>query len=376
MKRKTHEEFLKEVYNQVGEEYTVKDIYININKHLLMRHEICGYEWEVTPANFLRNKSRCPLCNGKIKVTTTKFIKKLEDKYFGNVKLISDFTGLKNNITVKFIDCGHEHTTKAVNFLYKSNNGCNICNTNAKKTTEQFKQEVFQLVNDEYTVLGEYNGSHIKILIRHNICNHEYNVDPAEFLSGKRCPKCQHRSYKKTTEEFKEEVYNLVGSEYEILEEYIDTHTKILFKHNKCGTVYPVKPCKFIYGRRCPICNESHGEQEIRRILNTYNIYYIAQKIFDGLIGLGNGNLSYDFYLPQYNLLIEYQGEQHEKYTLGLHKSYNDFEKQLEHDRRKQEYAQNNNINLLEIWYWDFENIEEILQPIIYQQTKTTKEVI
>ena len=41
--------------------------------------------------------------------------------------------------------------------------------------------------------------------------------------------------------------------------------------------------------------------------------------------------------------------------------SKEDFERQLEHDRRKKEYAKQNNINLLEIWYYDIDNIEEIL---------------
>ena len=82
---------------------------------------------------------------------------------------------------------------------------------------------------------------------------------------------------------------------------------------------------------------------------------------YSGLLGLGNGLLSYDFYIPKLNLLIEYQGEMHERFVRGIHKSIKDFEKQQEHDRRKKVYAQNNNINLFEIWYYDFDNIEEIL---------------
>ena len=37
------------------------------------------------------------------------------------------------------------------------------------------------------------------------------------------------------------------------------------------------------------------------------------------------------------------------------------FARQQEHDRRKREYAKQNNIDLLEIWYWDYDNIEDIL---------------
>lgn len=79
------------------------------------------------------------------------------------------------------------------------------------------------------------------------------------------------------------------------------------------------------------------------------------------MIGLGNGSLSYDFYLPDYNLLIECQGEQHEHYCKGLHKTKKGFERQLEHDKRKREYAKQHNIKLLEIWYYDIDNIENIL---------------
>ncbi len=111
----------------------------------------------------------------------------------------------------------------------------------------------------------------------------------------------------------------------------------------------------------CPECNKPKGEKEVNKILCLYNIFFIPQKEFDGLLGLGDGNLSYDFYLPNYNLLIEYQGEQHEKYVPGLHKSKNKFKQQQEHDKRKKEYALKHNINLLEIWYYDFDNIEEIL---------------
>ena len=91
------------------------------------------------------------------------------------------------------------------------------------------------------------------------------------------------------------------------------------------------------------------------------------------MIGIGGKLLSYDFYLPEYNLLIEYQGEQHEKYISGIHVSYNNFKKQLEHDRRKKEYARNHNIELLEIWYYDFDNIEKILKKqLSYNITRKT----
>lgn len=78
------------------------------------------------------------------------------------------------------------------------------------------------------------------------------------------------------------------------------------------------------------------------------------------MLGVNGKKLSYDFYLPQYNLLIEFQGKQHEQpieYFGGEEK----FKTQQEHDKRKREYAKLHNINLLEIWHYDINNIEKIL---------------
>ena len=65
--------------------------------------------------------------------------------------------------------------------------------------------------------------------------------------------------------------------------------------------------------------------------------------------------------MPKYNLLIEFQGEQHERYVDIFYATENDFKKQQEHDKRKREYAEEHNIELLEIWYRDYEKIENIL---------------
>lgn len=110
----------------------------------------------------------------------------------------------------------------------------------------------------------------------------------------------------------------------------------------------------------CNDCNNSQLEEITKRILQKYNIEYISQKEYKGLLGLGGGNLSYDFYLPQYNTLIECQGIQHKKWIEGWI-TKEGFERQLEHDRRKKQYAIDHNINFLEIWYYDIDNIEEIL---------------
>lgn len=133
-----------------------------------------------------------------------------------------------------------------------------------------------------------------------------------------------------------------------------------------------VTPNKLQQGQHCTYCKISHGESVIRSILTKLSIEFEMQKRFDDLKGVGGRKLSYDFYLPTYNLLVEYQGEQHKKPVVfkGTNKktSLLSFKKQQEHDRRKCEYAKENNIELLEIWYWDFNNIEQILSEKIFSK--------
>ena len=107
----------------------------------------------------------------------------------------------------------------------------------------------------------------------------------------------------------------------------------------------------------------------IERVLNENNIKYESQKKYFDLLGTNGGQLSYDFYISDYNLLIEYQGIQHEV-PIDFFGGKEKFKKQKEHDRRKKEYAKEHNIQLLEIWY--NENIEQKLKETLNLETVET----
>lgn len=139
------------------------------------------------------------------------------------------------------------------------------------------------------------------------------------------------------------------------------TNDKYTWNCFVCGNEYRMIVKNRTNGNQhCPLCSESKGEKRIRKWLNENGIEFESQKEYQNLIGLSGGNLSYDFYIHKQNILIEYQGEFHDgsgnKYTKMK------LEVQQEHDKRKREYAKFHNINLLEIWHWDYENIEQILE--------------
>jgi hypothetical protein len=162
------------------------------------------------------------------------------------------------------------------------------------------------------------------------------------------CPFCSHH--------FPSEEYNLLVCNEELCkewnysrndrnpEEYCpNSNNCVWWTCKDCGNEWETR---ISYRNKqksgCPRCSKSKGEKIIKTILDSRGIYYIEQKEFIGLIGLKNGNLSYDFYLPKQNILIEYQGEFHD--GNGGNYIKKNLKKQQEHDRRKHEYAIENNI--------------------------------
>lgn len=120
-------------------------------------------------------------------------------------------------------------------------------------------------------------------------------------------------------------------------------------------------------GNGCPRCSESKGEKQLDIILTKYNILHDSQYTFDDLIGTGGGLLKFDVPIfwdeekTNLRMLIEYDGKQHFEWIKGM-MTKKAFEKLQIHDELKNQYCKNNNIKLLRIPYWDFDNIENILK--------------
>lgn len=57
-------------------------------------------------------------------------------------------------------------------------------------TTEEVKGRIEDLTGNEYLLLGNYVNAHTKILVKHSLCENEYEVTWNNFQKGTRCPKC------------------------------------------------------------------------------------------------------------------------------------------------------------------------------------------
>ena len=208
-----------------------------------------------------------------------------------------------------------------------------------------------------------------------NVGYHDsYEIKCHNFYNGYRCSYCNRNGGKVHPKDSFAQ-YHIENTDPNFIEKYWSTKNKnnpfeiapyshkrvwIKCQNNKKHKDYEVQCYDFTGGCRCGRCKESYGEREIAGWLDNKNIKYVREKTFNDLLGLGNEPLRFDFYLLDYNVLIEYQGEQHyepQDFFGGEEK----FIEQQEHDKRKREYAKLHNIKLLEISYKNFDNIIEIL---------------
>ncbi len=115
----------------------------------------------------------------------------------------------------------------------------------------EFIERIERQHGKEIKVLGEYKNKRTKVLVQHS-CGHVWEANPEPLWNGHGCPKCAN-NLRKDTPQFKKEVYDVAGDEYEVLGEYVNTHTPILFRHNVCGAEFEMSPNAFLHqGQRCP----------------------------------------------------------------------------------------------------------------------------
>lgn len=332
----------------------------------------CGNEFETNYDNFKNGKHQCNECGFKIRTNKrTKSDEQFKSEVYNLVRdeytFLQEYVNTETKIKCIHNKCGHIYSVKPANFLKGTR--CPQCmRPNYDRNTKQFKQDVYELVGDEYNILGTYSNAHTKVKLKHNECSYEWDVSPNSFLRGSRCPQC-FGNVPKTQEQFEQEVYELVGDEYIVLGKYTNAKTKIKMRHTLCGCKYHVEPTSFLQGTQCPQCTASRGEQAIREFLQSENIKFQPEYSFDDLLGVGGGLLRFDFAVFDSDileLLIEYDGIFH------YEQQYDEdgFKTLQIHDERKNQYCKDNDIPLLRIPYWEFDNIEIILEEWFYENKK------
>lgn len=239
-------------------------------------------------------------------MTHEEFLKVVRERTAGRIEVLSEYEGSLEKVSVKDTICGHEWEVVATRIT--KNYGCPTCGRYAgglkrRLTQEEVDNRVYSLEKGNYTFLNPYEHSQKRVPVRHNECGGSYYTTYSDFFHGYRCPHCS-RTYKPTSEEFRNKVKDVSGGKFDVEGEYVNNKTKIPIRHIKCGRVFLTRPGDFLNRVSCKHCKMSRGEESVADALDDLGILYEREK----LIG---GRLRADFFLPEYEAYIEYDGEQH-----------------------------------------------------------------
>jgi len=358
----------------------ISNIYINAKEKLKWKCLIddCGEEFEASWDNISHNKG-CSYCAGqKVGLSNCLATKNPELAKEWHPTLNGDLTpydvtcGSDKSVWWK-CDKGHEWKAE----IYNRNNekGCPFC-------ARLLPSKDYNLLVINPVLCNEWNyekndkkpeeycpNSDKKVWwVCSNNKEHTWKAIIASRNKGNGCPYCA--GY------YASKYYNLLIINPELCkewdynkniknpEEYVpNSHQKVWWICKECSHEWMSTIHNRNNGNGCPKCNESEGEKKIDGILTQLKFPHDSQYTFNDLIGINNGLLRFDSSIFWDNekiklrMLIEYDGIFH------YEKQYeNDgFETIQIHDKLKNEYCKKNNIPLLRIPYWEFDNIENIL---------------
>ena len=234
--------------------------------------------------------------------------------------------------------------------------GCPKCDKSFKLTKEEFIKKAIEVHGNkyDYSKVG-YKNSMTKVCI---ICpeHGEFWQTPNNHLRGKGCKKCT-KLHKLTTEEFIERAKEIHGNKYDYSKvNYTGIHDKICIICPEHGEFWQIAS-NHLKGYGCKECNKYFLEKEISNVLIDNEIKFEYNKTFDWL--KHKNNMYIDFYLPEYNIAIECQGEQHlikeRKFDI-LKKSDED---NLKRDVEKNHLCLENGIKMIYFSYTGFNEINE-----------------
>lgn len=321
MRKLTNKEFIEKTIKKYGNKYDYSKVeYVNNKTKVCVICSLHG-EFMIRPNDLLNGKS-CPYCGGTKKMTNNEFIEKakyVHNNFFSYEK--SEYISSNEKIIVTCPIHG-DFLVKANNHLKGVNcKKCQLENIKHKITTlpqinkstkrlnqEQFLNKCYAIHGDKYSYeKAIYKTSKEKVIItckKHG----DFFIAPQHLLAGRGCSKCSNNK-KLTTQEFIEKSYKIHGYKYNYDNViYKSTHELIKITCPLHGE-FSQSPANHLSGQGCPICKQSKMENNISLLLKEHNIAFEKEKTFNWLIN--KRNLRLDFYLPEYNIAIECQGEQH-----------------------------------------------------------------
>lgn len=238
--------------------------------------------------------------------------------------------------------------------------GCKQCMQEKQKYTHESLIEKFnQIHNYKFTYsLEQYKN--VKSYISITCPSHGVFEQRADaHIAGNGCRLC--------VDESKASIAKDLISKFEMIHKHKYDYSKMIYKNTRTKIVivcdkhgdFEQTPSCHLQGKGCLSCKESKGEASIASFLDQHDISY--QREYQLCKNPHtNSFLRVDFYLPDFNMCIEYDGMQHFK-EVAFWSSRNSLINNQKRDHLKNTYCKKNKIKMLRIPYTEYKNINLIL---------------
>lgn len=257
-------------------------------------------------------------------------------------------------------------------FNHLNGQGCPKCSGQYPYTTETFIQKANIIHSNKFSYLKAiYINNYTKLTITCPI-HGDFDQTPFGHLQGQGCFLCGNKNKGlyliSNTQEFITKSNKIHNDKYNYEKtNYINNYTKVCITCKRHGDFLQV-PGSHLSGAGCPVCKSSKGEKIIKNILKNSNIVTKPQYRIPDEKYL----LKYDFYLPEYNLLIEFHGRQHYEWVPYFHKTEEKFKEAQQRDVFKIELAKLKNIPLIVFNHTQLTELtkkefEELILFVIYK---------
>lgn len=363
VKKLTTKEFITKATSIHNGFYNYSKVkYVNARKHVVI---ICPEhgEFKQIPANHLLGQN-CMVC---FLESQTKCVNKFisEANAIHNNKYDYSKVEYKTTKDKVIIICPKHGEFEQSPRGHLKGYECLLCGINKRrKTNEMFVKESKEMHGDLYDYSkAKYVDAHSKVVI---ICpiHGEFEQVASRHALGTGCNACSSirvgKSFSDDTETFIRKARMKHGDLYNYsLSHYVNGFTNLTIICPKHGE-FEQLPSNHKCGAGCPTCNNSSGEHAIREILLNSEIEFEPEYGFDDCININP--LPFDFYLPELNTCIEYDGIQHFEPVdfFGGEEKFNEIKKR---DKIKTDYCKDNNITLLRIRY--DEDVSSKLLPVL-----------
>lgn len=306
---------------------------------------------------------------------TQKFLLKLQEKKGDDFQLIGEYEGSQKPAKFKHNVCGHIWVTQPRSILHSKGSGCPKCSR--LTPSETFDKQLHEVSKGTIRLHPDntYQGSRVKTKFTHITCGNSFIDEPYLLLKSGTCHHCRGElsgGAKKTTEDFKNDLKRLKGSDYLLADnsEYTGALNKVRVIHTSCGEEFEVRASHILHTSGCPKCKLSKGEEFIDGLLKSLGCVYERQYTFQEC--KNTKPLPFDFAIlnnkDQVTVLIEYDGIQHFKpfpHFGGEEK----FKKQIKNDNIKNKYCKENNIPLIRVSYqMSDKDIRDLITKVIREK--------